>query len=56
VTLRQQFDAAEYVELVVTAAFYTMVPQVVSALRVPVEDRHAVPRPDPGVGFIRNSA
>ena len=41
VTLRQQFDAAEYVELVVTAAFYTMVPQVVSALRVPVEDRHA---------------
>jgi 4-carboxymuconolactone decarboxylase len=41
VTLRQQFDAAEFVELVVTAAFYVMVPQVVSALRVPVEDRHA---------------
>jgi 4-carboxymuconolactone decarboxylase len=40
-TLRQQFDAAEFVELVVTAAFYVMVPQVVSALRVPIEDRHA---------------
>ncbi|MEI7548093.1 MAG: carboxymuconolactone decarboxylase family protein [Actinomycetota bacterium] len=37
---KQQFGPAELVELVVTAGFYFMLPQVLSALRVPLEDRH----------------
>ena len=38
------FDSAELVELVVTAGFYFMLPQVLSALRVPLEDRHRTGR------------
>ena len=41
---REQFDSAELVELVVTAGFYFMLPQVLSALRVPLEDRHRADR------------
>jgi alkylhydroperoxidase family enzyme len=32
------FDLAQRVELTVTAAFYSMVPRVLEALGVPVED------------------
>jgi alkylhydroperoxidase family enzyme len=37
--LERHFDHAQRVELTVTAAFYAMVPRVLEALRVPVEDR-----------------
>jgi alkylhydroperoxidase family enzyme len=37
--LERHFDRAQRVELTVTAAFYAMVPRVLEALRVPVEDR-----------------
>jgi len=36
--LAQHFDAAERVELTLTAGLYCMVPRVISALRVPLED------------------
>ena len=36
--LAEQFDAAERVELTLTAGFYTMVPRVLEALGVPLED------------------
>jgi 4-carboxymuconolactone decarboxylase len=35
--LARWFDAAEVVELTVTAAFYAMVPRVLDALQVPLE-------------------
>jgi 4-carboxymuconolactone decarboxylase len=37
--LERHFDHAQRVELTVTAAFYAMVPRVLEALRVPVEDQ-----------------
>jgi len=36
--LARHFDAAERVELTLTAGLYCMVPRVISALRVPLED------------------
>jgi AhpD family alkylhydroperoxidase len=36
--LAHHFDAAERVELTLTAGLYCMVPRVISALRVPLED------------------
>lgn len=35
--LKQHFTNAEYVELVLTAGFYAMVPRVLTALQIPVE-------------------
>jgi alkylhydroperoxidase family enzyme len=36
----RHFTPSERVELIVTAALYCVVPRVVSALRLPLEDRH----------------
>jgi 4-carboxymuconolactone decarboxylase len=38
--LEIHFSPEERVELIVTAGFYAMVPRVVSALRLPLEERH----------------
>ncbi|HUB76607.1 MAG TPA: carboxymuconolactone decarboxylase family protein [Solirubrobacteraceae bacterium] len=47
--LGERFTPAERVELVLTAAFYAMVPRVLSGLRVPLPDRPpAVPFPELG--------
>ena len=43
--LALHFDLAQRVELTVTAAFYSMVPRVLEALSVPVEDEEPPPRP-----------
>ena len=37
--LTRHFDESQRVELTVTAAFYSMVPRVLDALGVPIEDR-----------------
>ncbi|WP_433035504.1 carboxymuconolactone decarboxylase family protein [Actinomycetospora sp. CA-053990] len=44
--LARHFSDQERVELVVTAGFYAMVPRVLDALRVPIEDA----RPSPPTG------
>ena len=36
--LERHFNHAQRVELTVTAAFYAMVPRILEALKVPVED------------------
>jgi alkylhydroperoxidase family enzyme len=38
--LKTHFPPEERVELIVTAGFYAMLPRVVSALRLPLEERH----------------
>ena len=43
--LARHFDAGERIELTLTAGLYCMVPRVISALRVPVED-DAEPGPE----------